>query len=752
MTQRIAGKRLLFGAALLGLGTLAGYAAVEPSVKVPSAHRAVEPVAPALPSKIVAAIQEGKFDDAVAALKTIAADPKTKTEDAPYLQLTIGVTQRISGKLDAAQATLTTAIDAAPKSPWAGKLRAELAAVELAAGRFDRAEQLARAETEALLADPRKDRLASVYREFARRLLDPESPVAPRDPEGAHALLEQARTLAKSNELRAELLLGMAHASQNANNHARALTEFQTHIHDYNKSNDRAEARFGLGEAQFATNQHPSARLTWTDLASDLEKTDTKTAQDLRARALDGIARTYGIPNPGDDASLNLGVAALKRLLAAYPSHPLAVQAAYQIGQAYLARGKSQDAIGAFRAFLKGDAFKPATDKAKEEQATLSMAAQFQIGRILQGQERFDEAIAAFQAYLSMFPNGPQSAAAQRAILDTRLLIAQDHLRHKQYAKSRAAWQEFLNDNPLDPRVPQTLFQIGESFATEKTFDEAITAWETLIGKFPGTEPAAHAQFEIASTYETEKGDPAEAIERFKKVNVAPWQSQARQRIAVMEAKALTVVTPRAFRSGETPYLKITTRNLEKLTFTAYKLNAESYFRKKHALDGVESLDIGLVQPDAEWTIDVPGFARFKPIESRYDLPKLKVPGVHVVKVTDETSLQATTLVLGSDLDVIVKASREQLLVFAQDMKTGKGRAGARVLIAGNESGGSSIPKSPEPSLTPVELTPPTPEADPVVRDETTGKDGVLIKTWDTPRDPSTPLHYLVIDGDHVAG
>ena len=74
-----------------------------------------------------------------------------------------------------------------------------------------------------------------------------------------------------------------------------------------------------------------------------------------------------------------------------------------------------------------------------------------------------------------------------------------------------------------------------------------------------------------------------------------------------MEAKALTVVTPRAFRSGETAQLKVTTRNLENLTFTAYKLNAEAYFRKKHVLGGVESLDIGLVAPDAEWTVPGPG-------------------------------------------------------------------------------------------------------------------------------------------------
>src|SRR5262249_20876272 len=154
--------------------------------------------------------------------------------------------------------------------------------------------------------------------------------------------------------------------------------------------------------------------------------------------------------------------------------------------------------------------------------------------------------------------------------------------------------------------------------------------------------------------------------ERFKKIAVEPWQSQARQRIAVMESKALVVVTPRTFRSGETPQLKITTRNLETLTFTVYKLSAEAYFRKKHALGNVESLDIGLVAPDAEWTSAVPGYAKYKPIEKSYDL-RVGVPGVSVVKVTDEKTLQATTLVIGSDLDAIVKTSREQVLVFAQD-------------------------------------------------------------------------------------
>ena len=228
-----------------------------------------------------------------------------------------------------------------------------------------------------------------------------------------------------------------------------------------------------------------------------------------------------------------------------------------------------------------------------------------------------------------------------------------------------------------------------------------------------------------ASLYENEKGNPAEAIERFKKIATEPWAAQARQRVAVMEAKSLVVITPRAFRSGEGAHLKISTRNIENLSFAAYKLSAEAYFRKKYALEHVESLDIGLVAPDASWTVPVSGYARYKPVESDYEMTKLELPGVYVVKVTDEKTLQATTLMIGSDLDAIVKTSRDQVLVFAQDMKTGRGRAGARVLVA---DGGS------------------------VVLEGWTGEDGVLLRDWKPPRAGDGRLSYLILDGPHIAG
>src|SRR5262249_1848758 len=150
-----------------------------------------------------------------------------------------------------------------------------------------------------------------------------------------------------------------------------------------------------------------------------------------RAKALYQISRTFGVPAPPDATQLNLGVAALRRFLEAYPSHPLAVRASYEIGASYLAQGRSQEALEALTAFLAGKGYQAESDAARRDLAELTMTATFQVGQVLQGQGKYDEAIAAWQGYLTKFPNGPQTADAQRAILDTRLLIAQDHEQHE---------------------------------------------------------------------------------------------------------------------------------------------------------------------------------------------------------------------------------------------------------------------------------------------------------------------------------
>jgi len=179
----------------LASGPAARSADPEPPAR-PTARRAVEPVTPELPAAIVAAMQEGRYAEADRALSALAAEPQTPGEMKAYVAVIRGVALRLSGRLDAARALLSAALKEAPTGRWAAKVRSELAAVEVAAGRFAAAEALARDEADRLLAGDRKDRLAEVYRGFANRLLSPDLPTTPADTEGAHALLVQARSLA----------------------------------------------------------------------------------------------------------------------------------------------------------------------------------------------------------------------------------------------------------------------------------------------------------------------------------------------------------------------------------------------------------------------------------------------------------------------------------------------------------------------------------------------------------------------------
>src|SRR5262249_26183154 len=147
-------------------------------------------------------------ESALKALAATAVDPAARA----YLAMVEGIAQRLDSRPDAARATFRAALDAAPKGPWAAKLRLQLAAGELASGRASEAEALARHGAEALLSGDRKDRLVEVYHAFARRLLQPDDPVTPPDPKAAYDLLAQARALGKGERLRAALLFSMARA------------------------------------------------------------------------------------------------------------------------------------------------------------------------------------------------------------------------------------------------------------------------------------------------------------------------------------------------------------------------------------------------------------------------------------------------------------------------------------------------------------------------------------------------------------
>src|SRR4029077_1479662 len=126
------------------------------------------------------------------------------------------------------------------------------------------------------------------------------------------------------------------------------------------------------------------------------------------------------------------------------------------------------------------------------------------------------------------------------------------------------------------------------------------------------------------------------------------------------------------------------------------------YFRKMHLATGVESLDIALIDPDKTLDHKVEQYEKYRRIDEQVEIP-VDGPGVTAITVSSD-ALEATTMLVVSDIDIIVKSSRNELFVYAQNLLPGKPAEKVSLLIS---------------------------DASHVFAEETTGKDGILQKKFD---------------------
>ena len=110
---------------------------------------------------------------------------------------------------------------------------------------------------------------------------------------------------------------------------------------------------------------------------------------------------------------------------------------------------------------------------------------------------------------------------------------------------------------------------------------------------------------------------PASIIAR----SPATTPRDAQAAAAAIRAKSMQVETERVFRSGETPQLKLATRNVPAVKVRVYKIDLETYFRKMHSIAGIQRLDVSLIDPDTTLEFAVPDYAKYKPLTSSIPVP-----------------------------------------------------------------------------------------------------------------------------------
>ena len=227
----------------------------------------------------------------------------------------------------------------------------------------------------------------------------------------------------------------MGRASQAAGNFPRAIENFQAYLKEYP---ERCRSTGG----PVSPGRGPAPGRPAAPGPADLDRPgprpraaqagrDRKDAQNIRRQSPSSrFASTFGIPDPPDDTSLNLGVAALRRFLAAYPAHPRAVRAAYEIGasRTWPAARATRRSTAFYRVpqgrRLQGrDRPGPARPGRARHDGHVSVWR-----RSSRGSRSSTRRSPPGRATWPSSPTGPRAPMPSARILDTQLLIAADHL------------------------------------------------------------------------------------------------------------------------------------------------------------------------------------------------------------------------------------------------------------------------------------------------------------------------------------
>lgn len=700
--------------------------------------RGAEPVQADDPLSVgKAALRNGDFDLAAQTLAEAPLPEGGPTDELIYFQ---ALANFYAGRFDQAMNLADRLAADHEDSVWLVKAKFLKARGLVELRRFAEAEAIYAAEAARLLSQRRKHEIAGVLVEFADALATRPSPTdvgaPPANFAKAYELYGKVLEMEIGRGLRDKVSFRRARAALHGEDYAAAIEHARSYLAAFDPSWTGAvgsprrvasqrktetaaagehiwQSRLLLAKAQRLAGQNDVARTNLTDLLTLLGRRPDNGPPANDSAALAAAARwqlvlTYGMPTPQLNR-LAKAIEAAQGFLTRHPQHPRAVQAAWFIGAAYRHHGRADRAIAALEKFIDRDGFDlPQGDSAGEKLADLGKSpaelwderrkqALYQIGEIRQSQNDFDAAIDAWSKYVNQFPSGSQWAAAQQGIIDAEFARAVEAVGEGSYKAAKQQFGAFLSDYPLDARAAHILFALGQfdfvraqelaesqadAVEVERVYRQAIERWQRLVSKYPQTEPAALALYRIGLIYEEELQDYEAALEAYRRLSWGSTAVTAAARVAALTEKHLTLTTERKFRTNETARVKLDVRNIRKLTVKQYSLDLESYFRKTHAVGRVDALDVDLIQPDKTWEVEVDDYQKYATFEQEVEIPfEADAPGVCIVRVGDDDQ-EATTLVVRSDLDLIVKSSRRELLVFVQDRLRNEPARGVNLLMS----------------------------------------------------------------------
>jgi alpha-2-macroglobulin len=597
------------------------------------------------------------------------------------------------------------------------------------------AEQIYEVEAQRLRSAERQAELAAVYLNFAKQFSTPPEPSNP-DQSGvdyarAYTLYSKVLELGAPASAHRIARFGMARAQEELNKWDVARLQYQSYLAQFGRPEQAGFAGMQTLEAYYRLARvlyhggkpnearhsfedflaivealHASGKVAsqgadsadWSGLWQSWSTADQQSLSNFEGKARFAIALSY---QGADSQSRALKIAAFQRFVEAMPAHDLVGAARMGIAETYRDANQNEAALDAFEDLQQWIWPTEIAQDIRESNQRLRQNALFQKAQMLDRLQRFPLAISAYQEYVGRFSTGADWAAAQQGMIDSDYAIGQAHRKAGEWKAAREAWVEFLAAHPLDARAREIAFDLGMMYATQgnelrtaihqglakdaeqepdQLFKAAISEWGRVARKYPNTNEASKALYLSGWYLENRLLDLENAIEKYSQCSFGSHAQQARQRMREMIKPSLTILTERSWRTDESAKVQVQVRNTSKLTVRLYELDLQAYFRKHLTHRSIEDLDLDLIPADQEYEIEVENYADFKPIQMDVELP-VKGAGVWAVAI-DDGKRRATTLVVRSDIDVIIKSSRKEVFVYAQDMRKNVPAANVKVLLA----------------------------------------------------------------------
>jgi len=601
-----------------------------------------------------------KYKEATTQLERALTDAPAAEHD--RILLLLGRARWLAGDVAGAVRAYERLVRNHAGSSLVHKARFQQAEALASKGDYRAAAPIYRAEIERLVGLSRKEEIATTYLGLAEKALAKTPP----DYNRAVTFFDLALDLGMSKGRERSVKLQAAEARLKSRNYSDAIRRFTPLAKKLTVEQGKLRAMLGLGRSRSRAGDRAGARTVLRDVI-----TSAKTSKEAADAAYE-IAVSYGVPRPAT-RDLDRAVAALTDLARDYPDHEQAKVALFLTARCYQHVGRSEDALNALRGFLDQDHTPdlPAVPLARE-----------MVGDVLAGQGKLTAAIKAWRTYLSSHPSHKDWERVQRSIVDTEYRMAHEAFAagKKEFTKARRLFAEFARAYPIDHRNPQILFVLGEMLFVEEKYELAREAFARCVSKYPGKQASSHSQFRIGEIYESKTFNYLDALKAYQKVTWGSWASRARQRIARLTKKNLGLFTKRTYRTGEKAIFKLTSRNIEKVRVRVFRLDLETYFRATHTAASVDRLDIEVIEPDKTFDSAVDKYVKYQETERLVDIGFRK-PGAYVVKV-DDRELEATTMVLVTDVALIAKSSRHELFVFGQNLKESRVEAGMRIVLS----------------------------------------------------------------------